>query len=162
MPSLSTRSLFWMMARAIDAIQQEAATEGRPVNPEHDKIAFYGVDMAAGEEYEMQRAGIHFMAYKAAAIGIEVGAPPESDLFTPRFRYGADEWTHGFRKARARRTELEARARDAEARAQNATHEANFIRGALDDLKYMQDTWIDKGAHLGPQPVFAQLAETKA
>jgi hypothetical protein len=91
-----------------------------------------------------------------------VGAPPESDLFTPRFRYGADEWTHGFRKARARRTELEARARDAEARAQNATHEANFIRGALDDLKYMQDTWIDKGAHLGPQPVFAQLAETKA
>jgi hypothetical protein len=50
----------------------------------------------------MQRAGIHFMTYKAYALGIEVGAPPESDLFTPRFRYGADEWTHSFaRCARA-------------------------------------------------------------
>src|SRR6185295_11365788 len=43
----ATSSLFWMMARAIKA----GATS----------IGFWGVDMAAGEEYEMQRAGIHYL-----------------------------------------------------------------------------------------------------
>jgi hypothetical protein len=60
-----TSSLFWMMATAIRA----GAT----------KIGLWGVDMAANEEYEMQRAGIHFLSYIAKARGIEVGAPAESD-----------------------------------------------------------------------------------
>jgi hypothetical protein len=80
-------SLFWMMAMAIKAGA--------------NKIGFWGVDMAATEEYEMQRSGIHFLTYLARSRGIEVGAPMESDLFTPRFRYGVDEWTHSFRKTRA-------------------------------------------------------------
>jgi hypothetical protein len=96
-------SLFWMMARAIEAIKEEAQQHKRAIDPALDKIAYYGVDMAAGEEYEMQRAGIHFLTYAAQAIGIEVGAPYESDLFTPRFRYGADEWTHSFRRCAALR-----------------------------------------------------------
>lgn len=148
-------SLFWMMARAIDLIEQEAQAQQRSIDPQHDKIAFYGVDMAAGEEYEMQRAGIHFLSYRAAAMGIEVGAPPESDLFTPRFRYGADEWTHSFRKTRARRQELEARKAQAEAAAREQEKLAYFLQGAMDDLKYMGETWADKGQHLGIAPVAA-------
>jgi hypothetical protein len=41
----------------------------RDQSPALDKIAFYGVDMAADTEYEMQRAGIHFMTYKAPRAG---------------------------------------------------------------------------------------------
>lgn len=131
-------SLFWMMARAIDI----GAT----------KIGFWGVDMAAGEEYEMQRAGIHFLTYIARDRGIEVGCPPESDLFTPRFRYAVDEWTHSYRKLRARDAELKSRMAAAEQRAAQARDEAWFIKGAIDDLHYMHQTWADKADHTGPLP----------
>ncbi len=130
-------SLFWMMAMAIE---QGATT-----------IGFWGVDMAAGEEYEMQRAGIHFLTYIARSKGIEVGIPAESDLFTPRFRYAIDEWTHSYRKMRARRMELEGRLKESEANAAQYQSASHFLRGALDDLKYMHDTWADKGNHTGPQ-----------
>jgi hypothetical protein len=129
-------SLFWMMARAISI----GAT----------KIGFWGVDMAAGEEYQMQRAGIHYLTYIAKNLGIEVGIPHESDLFTPRFRYGIDEWTHVFRKTRARKAELEIRVRDAESLVQAKTNEVHFLKGALDDLEYMGQTWVDKKPYLGP------------
>lgn len=151
-------SLFWMMARAIEIIEQEAQQQGRAIDPTHDKIAFYGVDMAAGEEYEMQRAGIHFLTYRAAAMGIEVGAPPESDLFTPRFRYGADEWTHSFRKTRARLQELEARKAAADQAAREHEKLAMFLQGAVDDLKYMRDTWSDKGTYTGIAPLVKEQA----
>lgn len=130
-------SLFWMMARAI---KQGATT-----------IGFWGVDMAAGEEYEMQRAGIHYLTYIARARGIEVGIPAESDLFTPRFRYGVDEWTHSYRKIRARRAELENRLREAEAQQRAYADGAQFLKGALEDLTYCGNTWVDKANHTGPR-----------
>ncbi len=135
----ATSSLFWMMARAIKA----GATS----------IGFWGVDMAAGEEYEMQRAGIHHLTYIARARGIEVGIPAESDLFTPRFRYAVDEWTHSYRKVRARRAELEQRLRDAEASQRAIADGTHFLKGALEDLKYMHDTWADKGDYRGPRAI---------
>jgi hypothetical protein len=153
-------SLFWMMARAMEAIKEEALTEGRAISPDRDKIGLFGVDMAAGEEYEMQRAGIHFLAYRAAAMGIEVGVPPESDLFTPRFRYGADEWTHSFRKMRSRRQELEARRDQAKAALKQYEQAEKFFEGALEDLKYCHDTWASKDAHLGVNPLVLQSSGT--
>lgn len=134
--SFCTSSLFWMMAMAIKAGAK--------------KIGLWGVDMAAAEEYEMQRAGIHFLAYEARRRGIEVGTPPESDLFTPRFRYGIDEWTHSFRKVRARAAELKARQQAAQQQALQSNLEAHFLAGAIDDLNYMGNTWADKQQHLGP------------
>ncbi len=107
----------------------------------------------------MQRAGIHFLAYNAAAMGIEVGAPAESDLFTPRFRYGADEWTHSFRKVRARRMELEGRLHQAEAAAKQYQDGVHFLKGALEDLNYMHQTWADKAPHLGIEPAFPPIKE---
>lgn len=139
-------SLFWMMASAIS----RGAT----------KIGLWGVDMAAGEEYEMQRAGLHYLAYIARSRGIEVGVPKESDLFTPRFRYGVDEWTHAFRKTRARRAELEDRLRQAEATAQQATNAVHFLKGAIEDVNYMHLTWARKDDFVGPEkapPVFTPL-----
>lgn len=131
-----TSSLFWMMAGAIAAGAK--------------KIGLWGVDMAAAEEYELQRSGIHHMTYIARQRGIEVGVPMESDLFAPRFRYGIDEWTHGFRKVRARRAELTARQTECMAMAQAKQQEAAFVTGALDDMKYMHETWMDRADHTGP------------
>lgn len=138
-PSLwfNTSSLFWMMAMAM----RSGATT----------IGFWGVDMAATEEYEMQRAGIHYLTYIARQRGIEVGVPPESDLFTPRFRYGIDEWTHSYRKVRARTLELKGRLQAIQHELAVKQNEVAFVQGALDDMKYMGDTWVDKNEHTGPK-----------
>jgi hypothetical protein len=132
-------TVYWMMARAI----KMGAT----------KIGFWGIDMAAGEEYEMQRAGLHFLSYIARARGIEVGIPMESDLFTPRFRYGQHEWSHSFRKWRARRAELDGRVMEADRMSRAKADEATFLRGAIDDVNYMHSTWVHRNAHLGPDLV---------
>lgn len=146
-------SLFWMMCRAMDQIEEHCEALGRPPHPSTEKIGFWGVDMAATEEYQMQRAGIHFLTYIARNAGIEVGAPLESDLFTPRFRYGIDEWSHSFRKTRARRAELEARLRLATQEQQAKLQEMQFLTGALDDLTYMAETWVTRETHAGPPAV---------
>lgn len=146
-----TSSLFWMMAIAIRQIEEQRKKEDRSPNEKQDKIGFWGVDMAATEEYQGQRAGIHFMAYEARNRGIEVGAPHESDLFTPRFRYGVDEWTHAFRKMRARKFELEQRRIAAANEVASKTAEMHFLQGALDDLTYCGDTWADRADYLGPK-----------
>ena len=142
-----TSSLFWMMAMAIKA--------------EAKVIGFWGVDMAAAEEYQMQRAGIQYLAYIARSRGIEVGIPHESDLFTPRFRYGIDEWTHSYRKVRARREELMRRRAEAEHMKTEAIRGIHFLDGAMDDLTYMGDTWADKRTYTAPvgYPVFDPIPD---
>ena len=131
-----TSSVAWMMAVAIEM----GAT----------KIGLWGVDMAATEEYEVQRSGLHYFAIEAARRGIEVGVPPESDLFRPRFLYGVDEITHSHIKLRVRRHELLSRQADVMNRLESAKQEASFVAGALDDLNYMGQTWVDKVSRLGP------------
>ena len=145
-PYFFTSSVAWMMAHAIELGAS--------------KIGLWGVDMAANEEYEAQRAGLHYFALIAAQKGIEVGVPPESDLFRPRFLYGVDEVKHFHVKMRARREELTQRLAMAEQAAQAKQIEASFIRGAIDDLNYCFQTWPDKGDHLAP-PVVGGLGEPK-
>jgi hypothetical protein len=135
-PYFFTSSIAWMMAHAIEL--------------GYTKIGLWGVDMAANEEYEAQRAGLHYFALIAAQRGIEVGTPPESDLFRPRFLYGIDEVKHFHVKMRARREELNQRLAAAEQVLQAKMQEASFIRGAIDDLNYCFQTWPDKGNCLGP------------
>ena len=138
-----TSSIATMMACAIDLIEAAGCPAG-------SKIGLWGVDMAANEEYEGQRAGLHFFAHIAKQKGIEVGVPPTSDLFTPRFFYGFDEQTHSFVKMRARKHELETRLAAAEQRAAQAQQEAFFLKGAMDDLNYCFQTWADKSTHVEP------------
>lgn len=138
-----TSSIAVMMACAIDLIEAAGYPPG-------SKIGLWGVDMAANEEYEGQRAGLHFFAHIAKQRGIEVGTPPTSDLFTPRFFYGFDEQTHSFIKMRARKQELDVRLQAAEQRAVQSQQEAYFLKGALDDLNYCFQTWADKSTHVEP------------
>jgi hypothetical protein len=126
-PYFFTSSLAWMMALAI---------EERP-----DKIGLWGVDMAAAEEYQAQRQGCHYFGMIAKAMGIEVGVPPESDLFCPPPLYGVSEIHHQRIKILSRRRELEQRVAAARKRMEDANGEILFLNGALDDMLWAENNW---------------------
>ena len=130
-PYFFTSSLAWMCAMAIEE------------NP--DTIAFYGVDMASTTEYHDQRMGCQYFAMLAASKGIEVGVPPESDLFRPAPLYGVCEQSHGWIKQRIRSIELNDRLKKAQEQYNKATEEVHFLRGALDDQDWQLHSWF--GAH---------------
>lgn len=127
-PYFFTSSLAWMFAMAID----EGATS----------IGLWGVDMAATEEYGFQRAGCQYFGQLARQMGIEVGVPPESDLFRPAPLYGVCEHSHNWKKTIARERELTERLRQAEQKTIQGKEEALFLKGALDDLGYSRQTWM--------------------
>lgn len=135
-----TSSLSLMMAWAIIEIELER------LKPEHDAsqdaIGMFGVDMSASEEYLEQRSGCHFFFMEAKRRGIQVIIPPESDILRPRPIYGVCEWSHAHIKSLARMRELEGRKQNADARARQGLDESLFLSGAIDNLKYMTDTWL--------------------
>lgn len=142
-----TSSIAWMMATAIDAIRADRTTrEGET----QDAIGFWGVDMSATEEYSQQRMGCQFFAQLAWSMGIQVIVPPESDLLVPAPLYGVSETWHRSIKLRARRSELEQRLAANLAAKERTLHEELFLRGALDDMTYQQQTWIHEGEAKGP------------
>jgi len=118
-PYFFTSTLAWMMADAI--------VEG------YEKIALYGVDMAATSEYHDQRMGCQYFAMLAASMGIEVGVPPESDLLRPAPLYGIAETSHLWIKETSRARELAGRLRTATDQAAALDKEIHFLNGALDD-----------------------------
>ena len=136
-------SLSLMMALAILEIE-----DYRKAYPEHDQngdiIGFWGVDMAANEEWESQRPGCHHFVLEALRRGIGVYVPPESDLLRPLPVYGISEWDHEYIKLTARARELNERANRAAQTAAQAKGEETYIRGAIDDLTYMVKTWTSK------------------
>lgn len=142
-----TSSLAWMMAMAMEA----GAT----------KIGLWGVDMAATEEWGDQRSGLHYFGLKAEELGIEVGVPPESDLFTPRPLYGVSEIDHAQIKVLERLRELKGREADATARARNAELESWFLKGAIENQEYNAKTWMRKEKHLSV-PVLPKLLGPRA
>ena len=127
-PYFFTSSLAYMMAMAIEC--------------GFKRIGLYGVDMAAATEYKDQRLGCQYFAIIAKAHGIEVGVPPESDLFRPAPLYGVSEVSHARIKMLARRRELEARVNNALQAQQNAKDETLFLRGALEDLEWAEMDWM--------------------
>lgn len=139
-PYFFTSSLAYMMAMAIEC--------------GFKRIALYGVDMAAASEYKDQRLGCQYFAIIAKAHGIEVGVPPESDLFRPSPLYGVSEVSHARIKFLSRRRELEGRVNDALARQQQAKDESLFLRGALEDLEWAEMEWV--GNVDGPSSRFVE------
>ena len=134
-PYFFTSSIAWMMAMAIE------------MKPE--KIALFGVDMAATTEYHDQRMGCQYFAMIAKAQGIEVGVPPESDLFRPAPLYGVCESSHCWIKQTSRARELASRLREAEAEVKKKSDEIHFIKGALDDQDWQLHSWFGASDSLG-------------
>ncbi len=149
-----TSSLALMAALAILEIEnvrearRQAKAQGRPFNEElgnsddDDVIAFFGVDMAANEEYGYQRPGCHFFILEALRRGIGVYVPPESDLLRPMPVYGICEWDDQYIKLTARAREFNARITQHQQDVQNAQANLMATRGAADDLDYMVKTWV--------------------
>lgn len=135
-----TSSLALMMALAILEIE-----DYRKAHPEHDHdedvIGFWGVDMAATEEYGYQRAGCQHFILEALRRGIGVYVPPESDLLRPMPVYGLSEWDHNYIKLTARARELNDRLARHHQEAEAAQAQMRFITGAIDDMNYMVNTW---------------------
>lgn len=128
-PYFFTSSLAWMLGMAL-------------ATPGVEEIGLWGVDMAATEEYGTQRPGCQFFLQEAIKRGIEVTLPPESDLLQPPLFYGVCENYPFFIKLQEREREIRGRLAAAEQRQQQACNEANFLRGALDDLLYTKNTWV--------------------
>ena len=133
-PYFFTSSLAWMLAMAI---------EKKP-----EKISLWGVDMAAATEYFDQKLGCQYFALIAKDKGIEIGVPPESDLFRPLPLYGLCEHQHAWVKHRARQIDLMRRKSEADLQISQLTQEVFFLNGALDDLDYNMKTWVG-GCELG-------------
>lgn len=136
-PYFFTSSLAWMLAMAIEA------------KPE--KIALYGVDMAATTEYHDQRMGCQYFAMLAKSMGIEVGVPPESDLLRPAPLYGVCENSHVWIKQTVRARELAGRLRKAEQEKLDRSNEVHFLKGAMDDQDWNLHSWFGASDSLGQE-----------
>jgi hypothetical protein len=124
-----TSSLAWMLALAIECKPKA--------------IGLWGVDMAANTEYAFQRPGCQHFIGLAMNEGIDVILPPESDLMRPTTLYGVSEYNPRFIKLLARKREFEQRIANANNQATMAANESHFMRGALDNLEYILQSWVD-------------------
>jgi len=106
-----------------------------------DEIGFWGVDMAATEEYGYQRAGCQHFILEALRRGIGVYVPPESCLLRPMPVYGICEWDHNYIKMTQRMREFNARRAQLQQEGQTAQVNLAAVNGGIDDLNYMVNTW---------------------
>jgi len=127
-PYFFTSSIAWMLAMAI---------EKKP-----EKISLWGVDMAATTEYFDQKLGCQYFALLAKSQGIEIGVPPESDLFRPLPPYGLCQHQHSWIKHQIRQTEMQTNLDGIKADIDRLTQEKHFFEGVLDDLDYNIKTWV--------------------
>ena len=124
-----TSSVAWMIALAIE-LKPKA-------------IGLWGIDMAAHEEWALQRPGCQHFLGLAIRMGINVVLPPESDLMQPSTMYGLSEINPRHIKFMARLRELEGRRNAANASVNAANGEILFLNGAIENMKYMLAQWVD-------------------
>lgn len=122
-----TSTVAWMLAMAIE------------LKPK--TIGLWGIDMSAHEEHAYQRPGCQHFLGLAMQLGINVVLPPESDLMQPGPSYGLCELSPLHIKLTARIAEFETRLTAATNTQAQAAGEMMFLRGAIDDAKYMLATW---------------------
>ena len=136
-PYFFASSMSWMLAHAIELLAPRAAA-GEDV-----AIGLWGVDMAANSEYAWQRPGCQHFIGLARKLGIRVVLPPESDLMQPPTLYGISEYHPRHAKLLARLNEFKAREAMLAGQIGAANTELMHIRGAMDNMQYIFNTWID-------------------
>jgi hypothetical protein len=123
-----TSSVAWMAALAIEQKPEE--------------IGFWGIDMAAGNEYEYQRPGVHYFMGVAEEMGIKLYAPPQSDIMELHPMYGFKEQWRSYWKIKARKQELTERLAGLDQKIGAATDEKLQLMGALQSIHYEENTWL--------------------
>jgi len=106
-------------------------------------IGLWGVDMAAHSEYAFQRPGCQNFLGIAAALGIKVVVPLESDLLQPPTPYGKIENHPRHAKLLIRRAELVNRMNMHQQNVAMNQPQVEFCKGAIDNLDYILSTWTD-------------------
>lgn len=127
-PNTFGSSLSWMLALAI--------------MQDPDEIGLWGVDMAATEEYGLQKDGCLSLIHAAKSIGIKITVPPESDLLRPAPLYGMCETDPMHIKLRSRGQEIEGLLAQARHDLANLEKRVAFFEGALDNHRYVYRTWV--------------------
>lgn len=127
-----TNSVSWMMALAL----YEGCTE----------MALYGVDMAqhgvgAKSEYAHQRPSCELFVGIALGMGVKVTIPDTSDLLKTGHLYGFETPGPYLKKLKVREDELRQRIAGCEKVAMEASQEALFLKGALEDI-FWQRQWF--------------------
>lgn len=126
-PHFFTSTPAWMMALAIQQKPEE--------------IGIWGIDMAADGEYAEQKQGCLYFIQIAKSRGIRITVPPQSDLLRPVPLYGFSEASQMMIKLRVREAELQQRLDHNLAQTDGMVREGMFLKGALDDLRYVIRTW---------------------
>jgi hypothetical protein len=127
-PYFQTSSVSWMVCLAVAAGAKE--------------IGLWGIDMAAREEWVMQRTGLQTLLwYVNKHYGVKITIPPESDIWVPPPLYGFCEATPMQIKLQKRREELADRMRMAQNNLDVSQRELIFLQGAADNNDYQLATW---------------------
>ena len=107
-----------------------------------DKIGLWGIDMAAADEFHLQRPGCHHFFNEAYKRGIEIVAPPQSDILEPLPMYGYKEFNPMYWRQKARKMELKQSIAECDQRIQQSQNEKLVKVGALQDVEYTNNTWL--------------------
>jgi hypothetical protein len=105
-------------------------------------IGLWGIDMAAAEEYGQQRPGCHFFFTEAEKRGIEIVAPPQSDILEALPPYGYKEFSPQYWRSKARKQELRAAIDDCRQKVFAAQKEMDIKEGAFQNEIYQSNTYL--------------------
>lgn len=141
-----TNTVSWQLALAILRIMD--TTDG-PRAPEGSHIAVFGIDMATGSEYALQRPSVEYYLGVAAGAGIQITLPERSDLLKTATLYGEPD--NGLRaKLEERREQLTLQIAEHEKKVGEHTAAVHGLRGALEQVNYIAGVWtqpnIDRNA----------------
>jgi hypothetical protein len=107
-----------------------------------EEIGMWGIDMAAGDEYEYQRPGCHYFMGIAEAAGIKIHVPPQSDILEVHPMYGYKEQWRSYWKMRARQEEIQGRISAIENKMAKMHDERLQLSGAMQSMVYENNTWL--------------------
>ena len=106
-------------------------------------IGVWGVDMAAGGEYQQERPSVEYWLGVAKKYA-DVVLPKESELLKARL-YGYESDNEFVAKAKVRYGELMGNHNRALEQAKAAMDAANYFRGAAEDCQYFITNWGNGG-----------------
>jgi hypothetical protein len=107
-----------------------------------DTIGLWGIDMAAAEEYGQQRPGCHYFFMEAQKRGIEIVAPPQSDILEPLPPYGYKEFAPQYWRSKARKLELRQAIDEGRQKLAMLQKEIDVKEGAFQNEIYQTNTYL--------------------
>lgn len=159
-----TNSISWMIALTIARFIEAGITDG--------EIGLWGIDLAQGQEYEVERPSVEYWLGVAEGAGLTVTIAPTADILKCAGLYGVDEGLSDMLvKLLAREGELtqqlgeraEQHERLRSEMEVNRYHEFT-LRGALENTQYIRRNWLQQAGNVrqgGEDPYSTQAAESE-